>query len=104
MYAVLETGGVQYSVKEGDRIKAPKLEIQLQEKIVLDKVLFIGGEESKVGSPYIEGARVEAQVVGAGKGEKVVVFKKKKRVKYRRTTGHRRHYTELKIDKIIVAG
>jgi large subunit ribosomal protein L21 len=102
MYAVLETGGVQFSVKEGDRIRTPKLEVQSQEKIVLDKVLFIGGEESKVGSPYIEGAKVEAKVVGTGKGEKVVVFKKKKRVKYRRTTGHRQHYTELKIEKIIV--
>jgi large subunit ribosomal protein L21 len=102
MYAVLETGGVQFSVKEGDKIKAPKLEVQPADKIVLEKVLFIGGEEQSVGSPYIPGAKIEAEVIGSGKGEKVVVFKKKKRVKYRRTTGHRKHYTELKIGKIIV--
>lgn len=101
MYAVFETGGVQFSVKEGDRIKAPKLEGQPKDKIVLDKVLFIGGEECRVGSPYIQGAKIEAEVVGSGKGEKVVIFKKKKRTKYRRTTGHRMHYTELKIGKVI---
>jgi large subunit ribosomal protein L21 len=102
MYAVFETGGVQFSVKEGDRIRAPRLEVQTKDKIVLDKVLFIGGEEYKVGSPYIRGAKIEAEVVGSGKGEKIIVFKKKKRVKYRRTTGHRKHYTELKIGKVIV--
>lgn len=102
MYAVLETGGAQFSVKEGDEIKVPKLEAHPADEIVLDKVLFIGGEEHKVGSPYIQGAKVEAQVVGAGKTEKIVVFKKKKRLKYRRTSGHRQLYTQLKIGKIIV--
>jgi large subunit ribosomal protein L21 len=101
MYAVLETGGFQFSVKEGDTIKAPKLKVQPKEKVVLDKVLFIGGEEPKVGSPYVDGAQVEAEVVGSGKEDKVLVYKKKRRTKYRRTRGHRQDFTELRIEKIV---
>jgi large subunit ribosomal protein L21 len=101
MYAVVETGGFQFSVKEGDRIRAPKLKVQPDEKVVLDKVLFIGGEEPRAGTPYVTGARVEAEATSEGRSPKVVVFKKRKRVKYRRTRGHRQDFTEIRIDKII---
>ncbi len=100
MYAILETGGFQFSVKEGERIKIPKLESPPKGKISFDRILFIGGEKSIVGSPYVKDAKVEAEVLTSGKGEKIVVFKKKKRVKYRRLKGHRQDYTEVKIDKI----
>lgn len=101
MYAVLETGGFQFSVKEGDTIKTPKLQSQPNEKVVLDKVLFIGGEKPKVGSPYVEGAKIQAEVVGSGREDKVLVYKKKRRTKYRRTRGHRQDFTELRIEKIV---
>jgi large subunit ribosomal protein L21 len=101
MYAIVESGGFQFSVKEGDKIRAPKLDAGAEEKLVLDKVLFIGGEEPKVGTPYVSGAQVEAEVIGPGRWPKIVVFKKKKRVKYRRTRGHRQDFTELRIRRII---
>jgi len=101
MYAIVESGGFQFSVKEGDKIRTPKLNVGPKEKLVLEKVLFIGGEEPKVGTPYVPGAQVEAEVIGPGRSPKIVVFKKKKRVKYRRTRGHRQDFTELRIDRII---
>ena len=100
MYAILESGGFQFSVREGENIKIPKLQSRPKDKVSFDKVLFIGGEESFVGTPYLKGAKVEAEVTASGKGEKVIVFKKKKRVKYRRMKGHRQEYTEVRINKI----
>jgi len=100
MYAILETGGFQFSVKEGERVKIPKLESPPNEKVSFDKILFIGGEKPLIGSPYVKDAKVEAEVIASGKGEKIIIFKKKKRVKYRRLRGHRQEYTEVKIDKI----
>jgi large subunit ribosomal protein L21 len=101
MYAIVESGGFQFSVKEGDKIRAPRLNAGPKEKLVLDKVLFIGGEAPQVGRPYVSGAQVEAEVIGPGRSPKIVVFKKRKRVKYRRTRGHRQDFTEIRIDKII---
>lgn len=101
MYAILEAGGFQFNVKEGDKIRTPKLGAKPKEKLSFDRVLFIGGEQPLIGAPYVEGARVEAEVLGSGKAEKIVVFKKKKRVKYRRTKGHRQDYTEVRIEKIL---
>jgi len=101
MYAILETGGFQFSVKEGEKIRIPKLEAQVNQKVFLDKVLFIGGKNPQIGTPYIKGAKVEAEILGSGNGEKVTVFKFKRRVKYRKKTGHRQEYTEVKIEKIL---
>jgi large subunit ribosomal protein L21 len=101
MYAIVESGGFQFNVKEGEKLRIPKLEAQPQEKVTFDKVLFLGGEEPLIGAPYIENARVEAQVLGSGKGEKITVVKFKKRVKYRRKKGHRQEFTEVKIEKIL---
>ncbi|KPL00714.1 MAG: 50S ribosomal protein L21 [candidate division Zixibacteria bacterium SM23_73_3] len=101
MYAILETGGFQFSVKEGEKIKIPKLQVQPKEKVTLNKVLFIGGEKTLIGTPYIKNAKVKAEVLGSGKGEKVTVFKFKRRVKYRRRKGHRQEYTEIEIEKIL---
>jgi large subunit ribosomal protein L21 len=102
MYAILETGGFQFTVKEEDKVKIPKLSEPNQKKVIFDKILFISGEKPFIGTPYIKDAKVEAEVVTSGKGEKITVFKKKKRVKYRRTKGHRQDFTEVKISQIIL--
>ncbi len=101
MYAVVETGGSQFTVEEGSQIRIPKIEGSSGDKITLDKVLLISdGNEPVVGTPYIENATVEAELVDQGKAEKVTVYKKKRRTKYRRTHGHRQQFTEVKITKI----
>lgn len=102
MYAIMETGGIQFKVEEGEKLKIPKLNAEQGKEVVFDKVLLISREEKEplVGKPYLEGARIEAQVLSAGKGEKVLVYKFKRRVKYRRTKGHRQDYTQIMINKI----
>ncbi len=101
MYAIVETGSVQFRVEEGDTLRIPKVKSDAGEKITLEKVLVVGdGEDSKIGTPYVEGASVTAEVLGEGKGDKVQVFKMKRRTTYRRRTGHRQKFTEIKIEKI----
>ena len=101
MYAVVETGGKQYKVSEGDTLCVERLAAAEGEKVVLDKVLlFSDGENVKVGTPYIEGAKVEAEVVENGKGEKIVIFKFKSKKDYRKKQGHRQPYSMLKIESI----
>jgi len=102
MYAIVESGGLQFSVSEGDLIRIPKLAGEAGSAYDLEKVLLLAGEgEPLVGKPYVEGAKVETEVVGQGKADKVLVFKFKRRVKYRRLKGHRQPYTELKVSKIV---
>ena len=87
--------------KEGDLIKVPSLKADSGSSHTFDKVLLISGnDEPIIGNPYVEGASVEAEITEHGKGDKTLVFKFKKRVKYRKLTGHRQKYTELKIGKI----
>jgi large subunit ribosomal protein L21 len=101
MYAIVESGGFQFSVKEGEKVRVPKLQAQPREKVTFDKVLFLGDEKPLVGTPYVRNAKVEAQVLRSGKADKITVFKFKKRVKYRRKKGHRQEFTELMIEKIL---
>ena len=102
MYAIVESGGFQYSVNEGDVIRVPKIEAEAGTVQELEKVLMIsGGDTPHIGRPFVEGAKVEAEVVGHGRYDKVNVFKFKRRVKYRRLRGHRQHYTELKVGRIV---
>jgi large subunit ribosomal protein L21 len=100
MYAIVESGGFQFNVKEGEKIKIPKLEAKPNDKITFERVLFVGGEKPLIGAPYVKDAKVEAEVLSLGKAEKITVFKFKKRVKYRRKRGHRQEYAEVRIDKI----
>ena len=105
MYAVVMTGGKQYRVSEGDKIRVEKLNAEAGSTVCLDKVLVIGGEgETMVGAPYVAGACVEAEVVENGKADKVIVFKYKAKKDYRKKQGHRQPYTELKINGISVNG
>ncbi|MCI8284849.1 MAG: 50S ribosomal protein L21 [Firmicutes bacterium] len=103
MYAVLETGGKQYRVQEGDIITIEKLNVEAGESVVFDKVLAAGeGADIKVGKPYVEGCSVNASVVENGKGPKVVIFKFKAKKDYRKKQGHRQPYTMVKIESITV--
>jgi len=104
MYAIIEAGGLQYRVAEGDVIRVPMHVSTPGETQQFEQVLLIAdGDNTQVGSPTVEGARVEAEVVDQGRGDKVLVFKKKRRTKYRRMRGHRQDFTDLKIGKIYVS-
>lgn len=103
MYAVVETGGKQYRVQEGDIITIEKLNVEAGESVVFDKVLAAGeGADIKVGKPYVEGCSVNASVVENGKGPKVIIFKFKAKKDYRKKQGHRQPYTMVKIESITV--
>ncbi|QPJ63879.1 MAG: 50S ribosomal protein L21 [Candidatus Nitrohelix vancouverensis] len=101
MFAVLATGGKQYKVSEGDVIEVEKLEQPVGETVTLDQVLMMGeGESVEVGAPYLEGCTVTGEVTEQLKGPKIIVFKMKRRKKYRRKNGHRQLQTRLKITGI----
>ena len=101
MYAVVETGGKQYKVAEGQTVQVERLEANIGDTIELDRVLMVAdGENVQVGQPTLEGARVAATVVEQGKGDKVVVFKYRPKQRYRVKRGHRQLYTRLHIDEI----
>ena len=101
MYAVIETGGKQYRVNQGDIIKVEKLTVDVGEKVDFDRVLLVGeGTDVKVGSPIVDGASVSGTVVEQDRHRKIIVFKMKRRKNYRRKQGHRQDYTGVLIDKI----
>ena len=102
MYAVVATGGKQYRVSPGDRIEVEKLAGEVGQTIALDHVMMIGGEGQAVsiGTPRLDDARVEAQIVAQKRGKKIIVFKHKRRKGYRRKQGHRQSLTALKITGI----
>lgn len=100
MYAIIETGGKQLKVEEGQTLYIEKLNAEAGETVTFDKVLFVGGDDVKVGSPLVEGASVTAKVVEHGRGKKIVVYKFKKRKNYRRKQGHRQPFTKVTVDKI----
>lgn len=100
MYAIVETGGKQIKVVEGQEIIVEKLTSDIEEVVTFDKVLFVGGDDVKVGSPIIEGATVTAKVAEHGRGKKITVYKFKPKKNYSRKQGHRQPYSKLVIDKI----
>ena len=100
MYAVIETGGKQVKVSEGSIIYVEKLNVEAGEAYTFDKVLMVGGEDLKVGTPYVDGVTVDATVDKQGKQKKIIVFKMKPKKKYRRKQGHRQPYTRLTVTKI----
>lgn len=99
MKAIFVTGGKQYLVSENDEIFVEKLNVPAKEKVTFNEVLYVDG---KVGSPYVKGATVTAEVLKHGKNKKIRVFKYKPKKKYRKTQGHRQPYTKLVIKKIEV--
>jgi large subunit ribosomal protein L21 len=100
MYAVIKTGGKQYKVSEGDLVKVEKIEGVVGDTIELNEVLMVGGEEVKIGTPLLPGAKVKARIVQQGKDKKVLVFHSKRRKGYRKTYGHRQPITRLQITGI----
>jgi large subunit ribosomal protein L21 len=98
MYAVIENGSKQYRVAEGDVIEVEKLSAEVGDKVQLDRILMVGGDDVKVGTPIVEGAQVTATVEGHGRGDKVIVYKHKKN--YHKKQGHRQDFTRLRIDTI----
>ncbi|GAF64054.1 50S ribosomal protein L21 [Alkalihalobacillus trypoxylicola] len=100
MYAIIETGGKQVRVEEGQEIYIEKLDAEAGETVSFDKVLMIGGGDVKVGAPLVEGATVTAKVEKHGRQKKIIVYKMKAKKNYRRKQGHRQPYTKVVIEKI----
>jgi large subunit ribosomal protein L21 len=101
MYAVVVTGGKQYRVQEGDVLFVEKLNAEVETTIELNEVLAVGKEDGLiVGKPVVEGAKVVAKVLAQGKAKKIIVFKFKRKLDYRKKQGHRQAYTKIQIEKI----
>ena len=101
MYAVIKSGGKQYKVAAGEKLKIEQIPIQIGEKISLDQVLMVSqGDKVSVGSPLVDGAVVSATVLGHGRADKVKIFKMRRRKHYQKRQGHRQNYTEVMIDEI----
>lgn len=106
IYAILRTGGRQFRVEEGRTVRVPRIEAEEGARVELPDVLLLArdGGDVTVGSPTVEGARVIAEVTAQGRDRKIRVFKYKSKVRYRRTRGHRQHFTELRIERILAPG
>ena len=102
MYAVIKTGGKQYKVAPGEKLKVEQIPADVGASVVLDQVLMVGeGESVRLGQPVVAGATVTATVVAQGRGEKVKIFKMRRRKHYQRHQGHRQNFTELRIEAIV---
>lgn len=104
MLAVIKTGGKQYKVKKGDKVKVEKLDAEVGKEVVFDNVLLVAQEEKevKIGKPHIKGAEVLGRVVKQARAKKVIVFKYKPKKRYHKKRGHRQMYTEVEITSIKV--
>ena len=101
MYAVIKTGGKQYRVAAGEKLKIEQIPAEVGAEITLDQILMLGeGETVKIGAPLVSGAEVKATVLSQGRHDKVKIFKMRRRKHYQKHQGHRQHYTEIRIDGI----
>lgn len=102
MYAVFQTGGKQFRAEPGARLRVPTLDVEPGQTVTFDQVLLAGdgADDVRVGTPVVDGASVKAEVLRHGRGEKVIVFKRKRRKGYRRKQGHRQNFTEIRIDEV----
>jgi large subunit ribosomal protein L21 len=101
MYAIVDFKGFQFRVAQDEVVRVPLLDLEPGEKVVIDRVLFLGGTTAKVGTPTVDGSQVEAEVVAHGRDKKVLVGKFIRRRDYHRKNGHRQGYTDIKINKIV---
>jgi large subunit ribosomal protein L21 len=102
MYAIIKSGGKQYRVQSGEQLRVEALTGDVGSKVSFGEVLLVGaGDGVKVGAPLVSGAQVNATVVGQGRGEKVKIFKMRRRKHYQKSQGHRQSYTEVRIDDIV---
>ena len=100
MYAVIKTGGKQYKVAQGDKLRIEKLPANVGDTVTFDEVLLVGGDALKIGAPLVAGAKVEAKVIAQDRAKKIIVFKFRRRKNYRRKNGHRQPFTALEITGI----
>lgn len=100
MYAIIETGGKQFKVSEGDVIRTDLVQAEPGSRVTFDRVVMAGGENVVVGTPLIKGAKVTGSVLRQGKGRKILVFKYKPKKRVRKLVGHRQKFAEVKIEKI----
>jgi len=100
MYAVFKTGGKQYRVAQGDKVRVEKLLGNVGDSVSFDQVLLVGGDALKIGMPTIAGAKVQAKIVAQDRAKKIIVFKFRRRKNYRRKNGHRQPFTALEITGI----
>ncbi len=101
MYAVIKSGGKQYRVESGAQVRVESLAADVGAAVAFEEVLLVGnGDQVKVGAPLISGAKVKATVVSHGRGDKVKIFKMRRRKHYQKTQGHRQNYTEIRVDSI----
>ena len=101
MYAIIRSGGKQYRVKSGEQVRVEALAAEVGSTVSLEEVLLVGtGDGVKVGAPLVSGAKVSATVVSHGRGDKVKIFKMRRRKHYQKTQGHRQNYTEIRVDAI----
>jgi large subunit ribosomal protein L21 len=101
MYAVIKTGGKQYKVSAGEKLKIESVPAEVGAEITLDQVLLVAdGESVTMGTPLVSGASVKAKVLSHGRGEKIKIFKMRRRKHYRKTLGHRQNYTEIEISSV----
>ncbi len=100
MYAIIEACGKQYKVEKGSIVYFEKLDAEKGKKVTFDKVLLVSDKETKIGTPYVDGIKVEGKIVDHVKGEKIKVFKYKPKKDYRKTIGHRQNYTKVEITNI----
>ena len=102
MYAIIKSGGKQYRVRSGEQVRVEALDADVGASVSLDEVLLVGsGDSVQIGAPLVSGAAVKATVVSHGRGDKVKIFKLRRRKHYQKTQGHRQSYTELRIDDIV---
>ena len=105
MYAVVKTGGKQYRVQSGESVRVELLAAEVGASVSFGEVLLVGeGENVRVGTPFIAGAKVNATVVSHGRGEKERIFKMRRRKHFQKSQGHRQSYTEVRIDDIVAQG
>lgn len=100
MYAIIETGGKQFRVEEGLELAVDKLNAEPGSELTIDKVLLVGGDDIKVGAPYVDNAKVTCEVVKHARDKKIIVFKKLRRKDHRKKQGHRQDFTVLKVKSI----
>jgi large subunit ribosomal protein L21 len=102
MYAIFQLSGFQYRAEEGAVLQVPLQDGKIGDKLEIPEILLVQkNDQTKIGTPFVEGAKIEAELLSHGKGDKIMIYKYKRRTKYRRTQGHRQDFTEVKIKKIV---
>ena len=101
MYAIIATGGKQYRVSEGDKVRIEKIDGEVGAQVEFDQVLMLGDETAKIGNPYVDGAKVTGEITAQARAKKVIVYKYKPKKGYHKKNGHRQYYTEVEIKAIV---